>query len=71
MCAKLASPDDDLLFAIAEGQDGYFTMAQAGQAGYSRSNQSCHAKVGHWIREARGIYRLKRFPVSSGGYLVP
>ena len=71
MCALLASPDDDLLFAIAEGQDGYFTMAQAEQAGFSRSNQSYHAKVGHWIREARGIYRLRRFPVSSSGYLVP
>ncbi len=65
-----SSPDNDLLFAIAEGQEGYFTMAQALEAGFARSTHSYHVKAGNWVREHRGIYRLKRFPVSDAGQLV-
>jgi len=63
-------PDNDQLFAIAEGQGGYFTMAQAQEAGFARSTHSYHVKAGNWVREHRGIYRLKRFPVSESGQLV-
>lgn len=70
MRAVALSPDNDRLFAIAEGQDGYFTMAQALEAGFARSTHSYHVKAGNWIRDHRGIYRLKRFPVSEAGQLV-
>ncbi len=70
MRALTSPPDKDLLFAIAEGQDGYFTMAQAQEAGFARSTHSYHVKAGNWIREHRGIYRLKRYPVSEAGQLV-
>jgi len=71
MRAELSPPDNDRLFAIAESQDGYFTMAQALEAGFARSTHSYHVKAGNWLRERRGIYRLRRFPVSDTGYLVP
>lgn len=67
MRAASSPPDNDLLFAIAEGQDGYFTMAQAQQAGFARSTHSYHVKAGNWLREHRGIYRLKRYPVTEHG----
>jgi len=70
MRAAPSPPDNDLLFAIAEEQDGYFTMAQAQEAGFARSTQSYHVKTGNWIREHRGIYRLKRYPVTEHGHLV-
>jgi len=70
MRAESALPDHDQLFAIAEAQQGYFTMAQALEAGYARSTHSYHVKCGNWVREHRGIYRLKRFPVSEAGQLV-
>lgn len=70
MRAVASAPDNDQLFAIAEGQDGYFTMAQALEAGFARSTHSYHVKAGNWIREHRGIYRLKRYPVSEAGQQV-
>ena len=45
-------------------------MAQALEAGFARSTHSYHVKAGNWIREHRGIYRLKRYPVSEVGQLV-
>ena len=71
MHAVISSPDHDRLFAIAESQDGYFTMAQALEAGFARSTHSYHVKAGNWVREQRGIYRLRRFPITETGYLVP
>ena len=70
MRATSSPPDNDLLFAVAEGQQGYFTMAQALEAGFARSTHSYHVKAGNWIREHRGIYRLKRYPTSENGQLV-
>ncbi len=70
MHAVISSPDHELLFAIAESQDGYFTMGQALKAGYARSTHSYHVKAGNWLREHRGIYRLKRFPAMDTGYLA-
>ena len=37
MCAAPSTPDHDRLFAFAESQDGYFTIAQALEAGFARS----------------------------------
>jgi predicted transcriptional regulator of viral defense system len=70
MRAESTSPDHDLLFAIAESQDGYFTMAQALGAGFARSTHSYHVKEGNWLREHRGIYRLRQYPQSENGQLV-
>ena len=66
----LQKPDHEQLFAIAEGQAGYFTMAQAVGAGFARSTHSYHVHAGNWVREHRGIYCLKRFPVAENGDLV-
>jgi len=66
----ISPPDHAQLYAIAESQDGYFTMAQALGSGFARSTHSYHVKVGNWIREHRGIYRLKRFPATATGHLV-
>lgn len=51
-----------VLYGIAEQQAGYFTAAQALEAGYSRASQHYHQKVGNWRREGHGIYRLAQFP---------
>lgn len=58
------------LYQVAEGQAGYFTAAQAREAGYSHAAQSYHAKVGNWIRDGWGVYRLALFPEAPGGELV-
>lgn len=58
------------LYAVAERQAGYFTAAQALEAGYSRASQSYHQKVGNWRREGHGIYRLERFPRTEGEQYV-
>ncbi len=60
----------DVLFAIAEGQQGYFTSKQATDAGYQLGSQAHHVKSGNWTRVERGIYRLTRFPQSSEEQLV-
>jgi len=60
----------DALFAVAEGQQGYFTSKQAVEAGYQLGSQAHHVKTGNWTRVERGIYRLTRFPQSSEEQLV-
>ena len=45
-------------------------MAQALETGFARSTHSYHVKAGNWVREHRGIYRLKHFPLSETGQLV-
>lgn len=46
------------LFALASGQGGYFTAAQAKDVGYSHQAQAYHVKVGNWLRVGRGLFRL-------------
>jgi predicted transcriptional regulator of viral defense system len=53
------------LYQIADAQGGYFTAAQALQAGYAYSQQHFHVGRGNWHRIARGIFRLRDYP--SGG----
>src|SRR3989338_5558399 len=50
------------LYAVAERQQGYFTAEQAKKAGFKDNTHPYHVKVGNWIREYRGIYRVARFP---------
>jgi len=51
------------LWEIACLQDGFFTAKQAHGAGYDTNGQTYQARVGNWIREHRGIYRLATYPV--------
>lgn len=53
------------LYEIADGQYGLFTAKQAASVGYSTRMQTYHVKAEDWLREWRGIYRLRHYP-SSG-----
>lgn len=56
--------DYDGLYQIAENQTGYFTASQARGVGFSWERLSSNAKTGLFLRVARGVYRLSRFPGS-------
>jgi predicted transcriptional regulator of viral defense system len=58
-------PDYDGLYEIAESQAGYFTASQAREVGFSWERLSSNAKTGLFLRVARGVYRLSRFPGSA------
>jgi len=58
-------PDYDGLYVIAENQAGYFTASQASEVGFSWERLSSNAKTGLFLRVARGVYRLSRFPGSA------
>lgn len=58
------------LFAIAEGQGGFFTAKQAEEAGIDRTHHAYHVRVGNWHREHRGIYRLAQFPIPERADLI-
>ena len=59
---KVKKPPSEALYQVAESQQGLFTARQAVQAGYDERNHPYHVKSGNWIKEHRGIYRLKNFP---------
>ena len=61
----IRSPDYDGLYEIAENQAGYFTAGQARDVGFSWERLSSNAKTGLFLRVARGVYRLSRFPGSA------
>lgn len=60
----------DALYQIAEPQGGYFTTAQALEAGVSRRLLSHYAARGDLERVAYGHYRLHRFPAHRFGDLI-
>lgn len=62
MAGESQGTHPDLLYETAEHQGGYFTAADALDAGYSYPLQHFHARKGNWRRVDRGIYRLRRFP---------
>ena len=64
------SPSEDALYLAAETRAGYFTTAQAADAGYSRALLAHHAAAGNLERVDHGIYRLKRYPESPYADLV-
>ncbi len=53
------------LYETAGSQQGFFTTKQAIRAGIAEKTHSYHIKVGNWIREHRGIYRLAGFPTTD------
>jgi predicted transcriptional regulator of viral defense system len=50
------------LYQLAQRQGGYFTAKQAEALGYTSNKRVYHVRVGNWIREHRGIYRVALFP---------
>ncbi|MDE0118562.1 MAG: type IV toxin-antitoxin system AbiEi family antitoxin domain-containing protein [Bdellovibrionales bacterium] len=66
---KIKKTSSEILYQVAEEQKGLFTARQAVQAGYDERNHPYHVKSGNWIREQRGIYRLKNFPYSPDSQL--
>jgi predicted transcriptional regulator of viral defense system len=58
-------PDYDSLYQVAENQAGYFTASQARDVGFSWERLSSNTKKGLFLRAARGVYRLVRFPGSA------
>lgn len=61
----------DLLYDFAEAQAGYFTPAQAIEAGMDRSTLAHHARPGgRFERVRRGLYRLRHFPTSPHEHIV-
>jgi predicted transcriptional regulator of viral defense system len=61
---------EDRLYEVAAQQGGFFTARQAKAAGYADNRHPHHVRVGNWIRERRGIYRLARFPLPSRPDLI-
>ncbi|MGW1654060.1 type IV toxin-antitoxin system AbiEi family antitoxin domain-containing protein [Streptomyces atratus] len=49
------------LWRTAAGQRGYFTAAQALDAGYSYQAQRYHAQRGNWLVVDRALYRFREF----------
>jgi predicted transcriptional regulator of viral defense system len=54
-----------VLYELAEGQAGYFTTAQATQAGVSRRVLSQRTQRGMLERVHFGVYRLRDFPAHT------
>jgi predicted transcriptional regulator of viral defense system len=53
------------LFEYADQQQGFFTAKQAKAAGFAENTHPYHVRVGNWIREHRGIYRLALYPITD------
>ena len=51
------------LIATASRQSGYFTAAQALDAGYSYSAQRYHVHRGNWDQVDRALFRLPEWPI--------
>jgi predicted transcriptional regulator of viral defense system len=58
---------DTTLYELAEGQAGYFTAAQAREAGLQQVRLAQLHKAGDIERVTRGVYRLTRYPISPLG----
>ena len=58
---------DTLLYELAEGQLGYFTTAQAREAGLHPVRLVQLHRHGDIERLSRGVYRLTRYPISPLG----
>ncbi|REJ80623.1 MAG: hypothetical protein DWQ36_05380 [Acidobacteria bacterium] len=69
--ARARHPDWDSLFEVAQGQQGYFTTAQAARAGYSPQLLYKYLRNGTVTRVRRGVYRLVHFPADQEEDLVP
>lgn len=55
---------------IAAAQGGYFTARQALAVGYAYPEQHYHVTHGNWERVARGIFRLRDYPLPEREDLI-
>jgi predicted transcriptional regulator of viral defense system len=69
--ASGAFPAWDELYELAAAQAGYFTAADAAQAGFSLPLLQHHLGTGRIERVQRGVFRLVQFPATSEEWLVP
>lgn len=67
---KYNKSPESALFETASLQQGFFTTSQAIEAGYKDNTHIYHVRMGDWIREWRGIYRLARYPLSEEAQYV-
>lgn len=58
------------LLAVAAYQGGYFTAQQALAAGYAYPRQHYHVHNGDWERAARGVFRLRDYPLLARADLI-
>src|ERR1700681_3622624 len=58
---------DTTLYKLAEEQAGYFTAAQAREAGLHQVRLAQLHKTSDIERVTRGVYRLTRYPISPLG----
>jgi predicted transcriptional regulator of viral defense system len=58
------------LHALASSQAGYFTAQQALAIGYAYPEQHYHVTHGNWERVARGIFRLRDYPLPAREDLI-
>ncbi|MBN1483393.1 MAG: type IV toxin-antitoxin system AbiEi family antitoxin domain-containing protein [Chloroflexia bacterium] len=58
------------LYEIASTQGGYFTSAQAREAGYAYSQQHYHLSRGAWLRVDHGLHRLRDYPPGERDDLI-
>ena len=70
MSGQAPKPNWDRLYEMASAQQGHFTTAQAGAAGYSSQLLAKHLRSGRLRRVRRGIYRLVHFPAGEHEDLV-
>lgn len=63
--SERSRPDAGTLHRVAYGQDGYFTVAQAHEHGFSAQLVDHHVRSGRYERTRRGLYRLRGYPGSS------
>lgn len=61
---------DAVVYGVAEDQAGYFTAAQAREAGLHQVRLVQLAGQGDIERVSRGVYRFTRFPVSPLGHYM-
>ena len=66
---RIKKTPEEVLYQVAESQQGLFTARQAIQSGYDERNHPYYVKSGNWVKEHRGIYRLKNFPYSPDSQL--
>jgi predicted transcriptional regulator of viral defense system len=52
-------------YETAQAQDWFFTTKQAARSGFAEKTRAYHVKVGNWIREHRGIYRMADFSTAE------
>jgi predicted transcriptional regulator of viral defense system len=61
---------NDRLWETADDQGGFFTTKEAIAAGFADNTHPYHVRVGNWVRECRGVYRLARYPKSDNAQLI-